>query len=87
MKDLLRRAERFARQRHSGQFRKGAAKEPYTIHLEEVQVLLDFLEIMTKHMVVGILMENPTARLGIQILDGLGQECLEEEQIIGEEFL
>ena len=36
MKDLLSRAERFARRRHSGQFRKGAAKEPYTIHLEEV---------------------------------------------------
>ena len=36
MTDLLSRAERFARQRHIGQFRKGAAKEPYTIHLEEV---------------------------------------------------
>ena len=41
MKDLLSRAERFARLRHSGQFRKGAAKEPYTIHLEEVTSLVE----------------------------------------------
>ena len=36
MTDLIERAERFARVCHSGQCRKGAAKEPYTIHLEEV---------------------------------------------------
>ena len=41
MKDLLSRAERFARQRHSGQFRKGTAKEPYIIHLEEVTSLVE----------------------------------------------
>ena len=41
MEDLVSRAERFARQRHSGQFRKGAAKEPYTIHLEEVTSLVE----------------------------------------------
>ena len=36
MTDLIERAELFARVCHSGQCRKGAAKEPYTIHLEEV---------------------------------------------------
>jgi hypothetical protein len=41
MSDLLERAERFARVCHSGQCRKGAAKEPYTIHLEEVSSLVE----------------------------------------------
>ena len=36
MKDLLKSAELFARDRHFGQFRKGIAKEPYISHLEEV---------------------------------------------------
>ena len=40
MTDLVKRAERFARERHDGQFRKGAAREPYTIHLEEVASLV-----------------------------------------------
>ena len=40
MNDLISRAERFARVRHKGQFRKGKAQEPYTIHLEEVAVLV-----------------------------------------------
>ena len=40
MSDLIRRAERFARVCHFGQFRKGAAREPYTIHLEEVSSLV-----------------------------------------------
>ena len=34
------RAARFARVRHAGQCRKGAAKEPYTMHLEEVSSLV-----------------------------------------------
>ena len=41
MNDLISRAERFARVCHEGQFRKGKAKEPYTIHLEEVANLLN----------------------------------------------
>ena len=41
MTDLVKRAERFARVCHFGQFRKGAAKEPYTIHLEEVSFLVE----------------------------------------------
>ena len=41
MNDLLNRAERFARVRHEGQFRKGKAQEPYTIHLEEVAALVE----------------------------------------------
>ena len=36
MTDLVKRAERFARERHDGQFLKGSAREPYIIHLEEV---------------------------------------------------
>ena len=40
MSDLIKRAERFARVCHFGQFRKGAAREPYTIHLEEVSSLV-----------------------------------------------
>ena len=40
MSDLFSRAERFARARHAGQFRKGKAQEPYTIHLEEVAALV-----------------------------------------------
>jgi len=40
MTDLVKRAERFARVCHFGQFRKGAAKEPYSIHLEEVSFLI-----------------------------------------------
>ena len=36
MVDLIDRAERFAREKHEGQFRKGIAKEPYVVHLEEV---------------------------------------------------
>ena len=41
MTDLIERAERFARVCHAGQCRKGAAKEPYTIHLEEVSSLVE----------------------------------------------
>ena len=41
MSDLISRAERFARMRHEGQFRKGKAQEPYTIHLEEVAALVE----------------------------------------------
>ena len=41
MTDLISRAERFARARHEGQFRKGKAQEPYTIHLEEVAALVE----------------------------------------------
>ena len=33
-------AEAFAREVHEGQFRKGAAGEPYTVHLEEVVQLV-----------------------------------------------
>jgi len=40
MNDLLHRAEVFARHRHEGQTRKGAALEPYTVHLEEVVFLV-----------------------------------------------
>ena len=40
MSDLILRAERFARVRHSGQFRKGTAREPYAVHLEEVVLLV-----------------------------------------------
>lgn len=43
MNDLLERAEAFARRAHEGQFRKGEAKEPYTVHLEEV------VELVSKH--------------------------------------
>ncbi len=32
----LAQAEAFARDRHAGQTRKGAAREPYTVHLEAV---------------------------------------------------
>ena len=41
MKDLIKRAERFARERHAGQCRKGTSKEPYTTHLEEVATLVE----------------------------------------------
>ena len=41
MNDLISRAERFARVCHEGQSRKGKAKEPYTIHLEEVASLTE----------------------------------------------
>ena len=41
MTDLISRAKRFAHVRHEGQFRKGKAQEPYTIHLEEVAALVE----------------------------------------------
>jgi hypothetical protein len=41
MTGLISSAERFARVRHEGQFRKGKAQEPYTIHLEEVAALVE----------------------------------------------
>ena len=41
MSDLISLAERFARVRHDGQFRKGKAKEPYTNHLVEVAALVE----------------------------------------------
>ena len=41
MTDLVKRAERFARERHHGQSRKRAAREPYTIQLEEVASLVE----------------------------------------------
>ena len=41
MTDLVKRAEQFARVCHFGQFRKGATREPYTIHLEEVASLVE----------------------------------------------
>lgn len=40
MSDLIARAEAFARIRHAGQLRKGAKREPYIIHLEEVADLV-----------------------------------------------
>lgn len=36
MSDLILRAETLARDRHDGQTRKGAAREPYIFHVEEV---------------------------------------------------
>ena len=36
MRDLVKRTERFVRTYHAGQCRKGTAKEPYTVPLEEV---------------------------------------------------
>ncbi len=36
MTDLVARAKAFARAAHAGQTRKGAAQEPYALHLEEV---------------------------------------------------
>ncbi|MBD3679390.1 MAG: HD domain-containing protein [Rhodobacteraceae bacterium] len=36
MTELIQAAEAFARERHQGQLRKGAAQEPYIIHIEEV---------------------------------------------------
>lgn len=41
MTDLVKRAERYARVCHAGQCRKGAAKEPYTIHLEDVSSFVE----------------------------------------------
>lgn len=40
MSDLIVRAEAFARSLHAGQLRKGAKREPYVIHLEEVADLV-----------------------------------------------
>ena len=40
--EKIKQAEAFARERHAGQIRKGAAEEPYTIHLEEVVELVCF---------------------------------------------
>jgi hypothetical protein len=36
MTGLISRAERFARVCHEGQFWKGKAQEPYTVHLHDV---------------------------------------------------
>ena len=38
--ERIRKAEAFAREVHEGQFRKGAAQEPYAVHLEEVAALV-----------------------------------------------
>jgi len=38
--EKIRLAEEFARACHGGQFRKGAAQEPYAVHLEEVAELV-----------------------------------------------
>ncbi len=38
--DLISRARDFARAKHAGQFRKGAAREPYEAHLAEVADLV-----------------------------------------------
>lgn len=38
--DLVIRARDFARAKHEGQFRKGAAREPYEAHLAEVAALV-----------------------------------------------
>ena len=40
MRDLVKRTERFVRTCHAGQCRKGTAKAPYAIHLEEVASLV-----------------------------------------------
>ena len=39
--DKVLRAEEFARRGHVGQVRKGAAQEPYTVHLEEVAAFVE----------------------------------------------
>ena len=38
--EKIRLAEAFAREVHEGQFRKGAAQEPYAVHIEEVAELV-----------------------------------------------
>ncbi len=38
--DLVSKARDFGREKHAGQFRKGAAKEPYEAHLAEVAALV-----------------------------------------------
>ena len=38
--EKIKQAEAFARECHAGQVRKGAAEEPYTVHLEEVVELV-----------------------------------------------
>lgn len=40
MQDIIGRAQAFAVERHRGQTRKGAAREPYAIHIEEVAALV-----------------------------------------------
>ena len=40
MTEVQKKAELFAREVHEGQFRKGEAKEPYAVHLEEVVELV-----------------------------------------------
>ncbi len=40
MTETIRAAEAFARAAHDGQTRKGAAREPYAVHLEEVAALV-----------------------------------------------
>lgn len=37
---LIRKARGFAEERHEGQFRKGEAREPYMVHVEEVAALV-----------------------------------------------
>ncbi|MCV2868511.1 HD domain-containing protein [Defluviimonas sp. WL0002] len=37
--DIIEQARQFAERAHQGQFRKGAAREPYIVHLEEVAAL------------------------------------------------
>lgn len=43
MDDLVSRARAFALERHAGQRRKGAAGEPYSVHLDEVAGLVEQL--------------------------------------------
>ncbi|WP_226779653.1 HD domain-containing protein [Oceaniglobus trochenteri] len=40
MNDRIKQAEALARRLHEGQLRKGAAREPYIVHLEEVAALV-----------------------------------------------
>ena len=40
MTEIQRKAELFARELHEGHLRKGEAKEPYAVHLEEVAELV-----------------------------------------------
>ena len=56
-------------------------------HREEELVLLGFLEIMIRLMVDGKLMVNHTLKVMILILDGLDQECLEENKSLGKNFI
>ena len=91
MTEIQQKAELFAREVHEGQFRKGEAREPYAVHLEEVVELVkklllrkyNFLESFAEDFFKNIF-KNKYVESAVLKIEKL--EVIKEAESVGIEF-